>query len=606
MVKLIRLTSNDNCNFKADLDAGIDIKEKASIALQNLTFETEDFTSLRIGSKNSLVEFDFGEIIRNKFISANLKSGNYSKATIQDFYLDLQATLNSCLGVGSSSDAPADRLGNAYANFMVRFDTESIFPPPSLPTDKNSIIYKLSPMIMPFSFNDTGDPRGSDGKELFNVSRTSQNIPSLVVTLAGGDDTDLGNCKQNPTGAATDQFINYVYPQLYVEWCKGSSMWMCGINSLSDNTGAANTNGFAIGLSFTDLVVDTNLGQDPIPATARDFEIRVKRPTDPYEFVTPPDEGANRISPYTPHSVSAASPLDNDHILFERKEGKVIGSILDTSTAGGRRQEVFSYTLAQNEIGKNMYPYIAVFGAAANCVVGRPIVTINPFFFPVTTGLQGLDNEYYQYTGINQGIMGGANGYNSLTNMSTVVPYSEDDIFEDQSVAKTNFNPKLILNEEILRVLGFSSVEYPGNKQITIQKPKTLIEIDDFGALPFLQFEIISEGLNNFVNSDNYVVILDSNPLYSYDASKFDYTDPDNVTFDLYNKRGRRLNILATLPVNDNNGIIEFDSNELVYIDFDNRFPQTIKNLRLRVLDKDFNEIKTLGESIMTLLIKDN
>ena len=42
MVKLLRLTSTDNCNFLADLDAGIALGENASIGLQNLTFESTD------------------------------------------------------------------------------------------------------------------------------------------------------------------------------------------------------------------------------------------------------------------------------------------------------------------------------------------------------------------------------------------------------------------------------------------------------------------------------------------------------------------------------------------------------------------------------------
>jgi len=605
MVKLLRISSENNGTFQADLDAEINIKESASIALQNLTFETQDFTAFRVGDKNSEVQFDFGEIIRTKFLKANLKIENYTKATINNFYQNLQDTLNRCLGVGPSSDAAVDRIGNAYATFMVRYDTENIFPPPSEPVEKNSIIYKLSPMIMPFNFNDTGDPRGNDGKELFDASRTDQNVPSLVITIGDADENNLGNMKQNPTGAATSLYTNYIYPQIFVEWSLGSAMWMCGINSLTANAGASNTNGFAIGLSFTNLIGATNLGTIEIPITARDFEVRVEKPTDFYSHLIPTNNGIHQISAFTPFSV-AGDPLDNDHILFEKKEGKIIASVLDTSTGGGRIREFFSYTLSDDEMSKPLYPYISVMGAAADCVVGRPIVTLNPFFYPVTNNLQPLDNRYYQYTGINQSLVGGPNGYNSLTNMSDVVPYSEDDIFESEDVAKTNFNPKLIVNEEVLKVLGFDATNFTGNTAITIQRPQTLLTIDDNGPLPFLQFDIISQGLNNLVNSDNYIVILDSNPLYSYDASKFDYTDPDNINFKTYSNRGRRLNILATIPINDNSGIVEYEPNELTFIDFDNRFPQSLKNIKLRVLDKDFNEIRTKGESILTLLIKDN
>ena len=99
--------------------------------------------------------------------------------------------------------------------------------------------------------------------------------------------------------------------------------------------------------------------------------------------------------------------------------------------------------------------------------------------------------------------------------------------------------------------------------------------------------------------------MLDSNPIYSYDASKFDYSDVNNTRHIKHSKRGRRKNILATIPVNDNNGIVEFQPNELVFIDLDNKFPQEIKNLKLRVLDKNFDQVQTDGESILTLLIKD-
>jgi len=69
--------------------------------------------------------------------------------------------------------------------------------------------------------------------------------------------------------------------------------------------------------------------------------------------------------------------------------------------------------------------------------------------------------------------------------------------------------------------------------------------------------------------------------------------------------RGRRLNILATIPVNDTSGIVEYDSNELVYIDLDNSFPQVLKNIRIRVLNKQFKEVLTIGTAVITLLIKD-
>lgn len=100
--------------------------------------------------------------------------------------------------------------------------------------------------------------------------------------------------------------------------------------------------------------------------------------------------------------------------------------------------------------------------------------------------------------------------------------------------------------------------------------------------------------------------MLDSNPLMSYDASRFNYAR-EIAEVKSQPHRGRRINILATIPVNNNaTGIVEFEANELVYIDLDNRMPQNLKNLRLRILDKNFNEIKTTGTSVLTLLVNTN
>ena len=118
----------------------------------------------------------------------------------------------------------------------------------------------------------------------------------------------------------------------------------------------------------------------------------------------------------------------------------------------------------------------------------------------------------------------------------------------------------------------------------------------------------ILEGDQNtqLVNSDNYVVVIDSNPVMSYDASRFSYGAEPTVNSASFNQmKGRQYNILATIAVNDNSGYLEWRANELVYIDFDNKYPLELKNLRLRVLDKELNPIKQIGLGVITLLIKD-
>lgn len=618
MVKLIRLSSDDNGTFKADLDSGIEIKENASIALQNLTFETNDFTAIDINGTNNIIKFDFGLIASNeKFLVSTLKAEKYNTANIRAFYEDLQGTLNKSLAVGLI----ADGLGESYANFMIAYDNENIFPPPTVFVPNNSIVYKLSPILLMWNFNRSLAIRGNNeftDKTLFEVSKVSLvnrgNTLELAIDPAVNPVTGLGNMRQITGRAATNKLINYVFPQAFTEWSRGSAMFMCGVALLIDNTGDADTNGFSIGLSFEDISNKTDIGIEPMPNSVRTFECRLTRPQDTVQFITPDDPGVLQDSGYTPYLTTAADPTLNDHILYERKQGILTCSIVNSSITGGLKVPIFTYALSHLEQNKTIEPYIVVFGERLNAIVGRPVLTVNPIYYPVRTNIPAYNNEQYAYTGQFQRIGEGPtakNAYDSLPAFSSVFPYVNDYIFEEDPTFPSyslNYNPTLSIHASVLRTLGFSDETYPGNNYVIIKRPQTILFVGFNNEIPVpsLQFDLISDGLSNFINSDNYSVILDSNPLYSYDASKFDYSSSSNQRYKTNNRRGRRLNILATLPVNNNTGIVEFSSNELVYIDFDNKFPQIIKNLRLRVLDKDFKEIETKGESIMTLLIKDN
>ena len=66
------------------------------------------------------------------------------------------------------------------------------------------------------------------------------------------------------------------------------------------------------------------------------------------------------------------------------------------------------------------------------------------------------------------------------------------------------------------------------------------------------------------------------------------------------------MNIIATIPQQvDVRGVVNFEANNLIYIDLDNNFKQNISNIRVRVLTKQLEPITTRGSSIITLLIKD-
>lgn len=605
MVKLLRLTTENDLKFEANLDAGIPIKENSQIAIQNLTFESTDFAALTIDNSNRWVSFnlfDPGFI----YYTEGLTTTTYSKNNIATFYKDLEATLNSCLVVDSEG-------GNAFGSFKVLYpnDPNQAFGQ----VEKVTIIFKLTPLIMTFFYNDTGDIRSTDPIgtpngalpifkfALFEATR----FPVFTIDDdESNEGTNMGNSTLRNGLIETNEYKYYTHSMF--PWSKGSGAWMVRIADLVDNGGDKNTNGFSVGLAMTnetDIELDISQNGGVIPDSLKSFEVRVSRPLDEYEKVI--NGVSSVVTGATPYSYTTADGLANDHILFERNGTGLSIKILQSSNPGGVTVPIHSHLFTREEMGKNIFPYFCIFARDIHCTVGHPVVTLDAIINPFSLNSVGETNDNMAITGLSQGILGGDNAFDNISgSFSDVIPELDDNLFEDDALI-SSYNPVVKMNGSVFRALGYDRSSYPNNIIYSIQRPATQMRIDDLdpeGGI--VQFALIADGLSVLVNSDNYIVVLDSNPLYSYDASKFDYTNTTTIINSTKAKRGRRYNILATIPINDNNGFVEFNANELVYIDLDNKFPQVIKNIRLRVLNKNFDEIETNGESVMTLLIKDN
>jgi len=86
----------------------------------------------------------------------------------------------------------------------------------------------------------------------------------------------------------------------------------------------------------------------------------------------------------------------------------------------------------------------------------------------------------------------------------------------------------------------------------------------------------------------NYILELINIPLDSYDS-----------------KSKQRKNILSTIISSDEYGRIQNETNNLIFLDINNKDPLSLKNIRARLVSYDFNSILVKGTSVMTLLIKD-
>lgn len=592
MVKLVRLTSNDNCKFNADLDAGIDVAENTQIAVQNITAQTV-FPTLNITHDNRIVRSNL-DTDAFSHITSHLEIKQYTSANHTDFFKDLEQTLNDTMRTsGKAGQTTIDDGGDVFRAIRVDYPNRT---PES--ADKVELEMRVTPVTMPFLMNDPIEERELEEQLFFKTADV--NVDDDPGGAAARN-PDFGNMWQD--GAATANRTNYISPIIDDSFLsRGSGIWGCRVQNLIDNGGASNTNGWAIGLSWT----RTASGTDAIANTSRDFEIRVKKPTDNYEYITPANaytEVGTGLAPYSMVTISPNGGTENDQMVFWKNGTKLHMQIWNRNgAANGQVAWEHIYTLTKAEAQKPLYPYIYMCGnsstggatQATDNIIGQPFYTPDPFI---------TNNEDFEVTGAVQDLGGEVdnNLFDILgTDMSAVIPDLQNAVFKNVTLMDVY---EWRMDAEVWDRLGF----YTGG--ITEghydYKPIPNMHPTSSGNLSQqLRILLIARDIYTLVLSDNFIVVLDSNPVMSYDASRFDYGSSITAPASSNIHRGRRQNILATIPVNDNNGILEYRANELVYIDLDNKYPQTLKNLRLRVLNKNFDEITTTGISVMTLLIK--
>ena len=190
--------------------------------------------------------------------------------------------------------------------------------------------------------------------------------------------------------------------------------------------------------------------------------------------------------------------------------------------------------------------------------------------------------------------------------MNTIIP-SIGQLLVNGTVKKrwdvrTNEKPSvaLTLPNEVWRALGELNASGSGNLRAPPKKIGTSTNYQINWALQ----------KNIAYTSDNFIVVSDSIPLDSFDASRavYDFVDTDNILSNTLENAGRRKNILMTIPENNNeDGLVEFETNTPIFIDMNNKTTINPRNLNFRILRKDFSQIDTDGSgetAVMTLLIK--
>tara|TARA_R110000822_G_scaffold126944_6_gene262167 strand:+ start:80 stop:1966 length:1887 start_codon:yes stop_codon:yes gene_type:complete len=626
------MASKNNCNFEANLDNDMIIKPNSSMAVLNATFKspinqltiTEEISAVSfIGTVNGANTPPIGSTI------CKLKVANYSGRTaVMDFIKNLQNTLNGTLNCQFSTNAGEgnpnfnNKITNAtFGEFLIGpLDQEAQEPFDTILPEKLTFQYAYSPLLTPFGPTAPGGLHGGNGTK--NSARWYKS-PTIAA------DIPTNRAKLTAGTARTARAIHHAYPNDNGPICMGTSIYMARVRDYANNTAAGGSpldNGFGIGLSLLDF---TGVGAgDDLPTANRVNEIIFLREGLPYTY----RNGVGFAQSSAPLVAARASlttypsVADHDVIWF-----RIRGDQDPTSTTyqkhileagvwqepGGVPTETvfFKREITDEENYLGFKPYMFINGAAGEVEVDAMCYPISPYHLyfadpePIIPQIDWNDR-------FADGFVGGGqpdnqpNDYRILTattpqdlRSGSLGQFAPQVLFDRWSDPGLTFTAVVQMHSDVWDYIGFSENVSPidsGFAQIT--------EKIGNENLNFVN-QLVYTGLDSFNldADDNFMVLIDNLPVDSYDASKNNY---DNLGADpLVARSGRRKNILMTIPVSEDTtkgNLVQFSTNTPIFIDFLNTQELNIRNLKLRILRKNFGIVETgANNSILTVLIKD-
>jgi hypothetical protein len=300
-MKLIRLATTNDGVFTSSFGNDMNIEPNSSMALLNLTFNTDVGVFVNSGS-SAVMQSDLTDI--NSKGTYLLESRNYEVTDSELFFKDIQHGLNGTL---QTTNARSATLGVGYNSVT------SAFRIATNPNGTKNIQYRYAPFINPFI-----NPFAN-----LNTSFMIYNDDDLTISQLGADDLTTITMKTgvDPTILTLRNTIARQFKRIN----DGSSIMTIRIANFVDNTSGNDDNGFGIGLSTSFIQPEQFARQ--LPADQRNYEIRFGRDSETYKYVdttsislpvTEKDSGVN------PYSVDTTEPNENDVLFFE-----VNGNVLE-------------------------------------------------------------------------------------------------------------------------------------------------------------------------------------------------------------------------------------------------------------------------------------
>ena len=661
-MKLIRLVTDNKGVFTSSFDSDMLIKPQSKMALLNLTFQTE-FENITIDPTNSQITFKSDITNNDTEDTDSIATGIYTQSQIQDYYDAVELGLNSSvsleLSYTNSTPAFEEYIDQNWVFSMFKildFAGKKRIEYRYVPFLNPFVGFALSRHLRMF-YNATDAPQASNLlinttaeittiKATGTAHTTNRTRNTFAITgrnMSVGNGIYMARCNNivdNTSGLEDNGFaiglseipipqstllteIPNIYRACEIRVNRTGETYKYTLNGAAevDSGVTAKNLNLAISTDVNDHDVmafemsDGNINFCVYQESAVGDYLNLPEGNDWTQAPTPATErfdttNLGSVATYRRTQVGSAleqwweATSDTDWNLYNTQP--VPGQVPDNTATANLVTGVLTigastftpttlpttvpYTGIRNVFkqvaqkpGQKYYPYMYINGGSANCVVDMVNITIDPF-------IEG--NQDWLITG-KSNESGRNNSYQALLDSATsVVRDAIPQVSDDQWSIGIDKTAKLTLYNQVWNTLGFSkNGKGSGNTSEEQDIGKEIEGVTRWDA----------ERLPVVKDSDNFLVVSDSLPLDSYDASTGGYSNQAQ-------KIGKRKNILITIPVNDNNsGLVEYETNTPIFIDINNASEVNQKNLNFRLLRSDFSPIIASEDerAIMTILLAD-
>ncbi len=617
MVRLIRLNSaNDNAEFDANINTDVILKKDAQIAVRNCSFEpkySNFISNVVTGALN--IQPNILQVDTNHNLQY-VREKTFPLHDSEDLFYEVTYALNLGLGLRENvDDAKAIQNGSEFrVNYQIDGDTDNV-----------ALEYRYAPCV---TFNDVYCGQNATGQNPPARYSVTSDPPNNLITTTGAFDNLI--TMDLPTGTARTTTEKYrVMTGASYSLSKGSGWYAAQIEKLSAGAG---DEGFGIGLSFGQNltqfggVAEDNIQQHPddneIPTTLRNLELGIRKNTDNYVYratnkgvASTGDIDSGIGCDLTGGGIAGGGTSPRNDILIFKMDTvgsvKVIkGSVIQYNGGAGSTTVIFTHTLTKDELQSSITPYVYIREDDSKVQLRNVCFTLSPYLNarrivggPTEPNLAILPGYDYLI----------ADATRASAQLVQFLPsQNELRFFNLLNVTLANLVfTKIVMDQSLYRLLGFNIDPNSVSPIGTIQ-----INIIDIGVDPkFVTTNGITYFYGGFIfraenepkitaEEDCYIIELQDIPLESFNSQTSGRYQSNNGN---QHSEGARKNILDVIPISSklDSPKIEYAPNELVFCNILNSENLNIRNMKLRVVDGDFQNIATHGESEILLVIKD-